>query len=313
MAACGGGGDDVDRVVAADAAQDTAARQQAQALGDVRRTTAARAAATSKTNACSLIHPFYWELGGAQARKASGSVDVGFTGTTKVAMASASKWLYSAYVMQTRALSPESVPYLNFTSGNIDFETCLPRQTVQQCADARSNGGLSPDAVGRFNYDGGHMQRHAVMIGLGSWDSAKLAADYNRVLGTHVSFFSPWIEAGAETTADDYAAFLRRIMTKGLKIEAALGSNQVCTDPATCPTAMYSPTAKPMNYSLGHWVEVDFDGAYSSAGGAGFYPWISADKSLYGIVSRQGTAGTGDASADCGRAIRNAWVSMSAA
>ena len=52
------------------------------------------------------------------------------------------------------------------------------------------------------------------------------------------------------------------------------------------------------------------DGAYSSAGAFGFYPWIDASRTWYGIVARAAVDdnGMGFASAQCGRLIRKAWV-----
>ena len=65
------------------------------------------------------------------------------------------------------------------------------------------------------------------------------------------------------------------------------------------------------HYSVGHWVEDDpvvGDGAYSSAGLFGFYPWIDASKTYYGIVGRVIPDGAMD-SVECGRIIRKAWLS----
>jgi hypothetical protein len=53
------------------------------------------------------------------------------------------------------------------------------------------------------------------------------------------------------------------------------------------------------------------DGAFSSPGAFGFYPWIEASKNYYGVISRQAGSGNGEqegyASAQCGRLIRHAW------
>ena len=52
-------------------------------------------------------------------------------------------------------------------------------------------------------------------------------------------------------------------------------------------------------------LETDSD----SPGAFGFYPWISGDKSLYGILAREDADSTaGFKSALCGRLIRQAWV-----
>ena len=95
----------------------------------------------------------------------------------------------------------------------------------------------------------------------------------------------------------------------------SLGTHRVCANPdaAGCD-AIASPISgtEDWGYSLGHWVEDDpvvGDGAYSSPGAFGFYPWISGDKSLYGILAREDADSTaGFKSALCGRLIRQAWV-----
>ncbi|MBK7549435.1 MAG: hypothetical protein IPI20_17215 [Rhodoferax sp.] len=63
---------------------------------------------------------------------------------------------------------------------------------------------------------------------------------------------------------------------------------------------------------MGHWVEDDRlvrrRPPMSSPGAFGFYPWIDASKTYYGVLARQGAAGTGVDSVNCGRLIRKAWV-----
>lgn len=107
-----------------------------------------------------------------------------------------------------------------------------------------------------------------------------------------------------------------------MKIRALLGTHAVCTNPVTCPTAIYTPVApnESWHYSLGHWVEDDpvvGDGAFSSAGAFGFYPWIEVGKRWWGIVVRESLDDLGDPdhnqhpgakSAHCGRQIWAAWM-----
>jgi hypothetical protein len=93
-----------------------------------------------------------------------------------------------------------------------------------------------------------------------------------------------------------------------------LGTHAVCTNPATCSTALYSPvpSVESWHYSLAHWVEDDpsvGDGSFSSAGAFGFYPWIDASKTYYGILARYSLApGAYIQSVYCGRTIRKAWM-----
>ena len=96
----------------------------------------------------------------------------------------------------------------------------------------------------------------------------------------------------------------------------ALGTHAVCTRHSTTCNATFSPIPEAWHYSIGHWVEDDpnshGDGAFSSPGMYGFYPWIDATKAFYGIISRENMTGSGlqqgYASAQCGRLIRRAWV-----
>ena len=96
----------------------------------------------------------------------------------------------------------------------------------------------------------------------------------------------------------------------------ALGTNAVCTSTKAPCSAAYTPLPEvAWRYSIAHWVEDDTstggDGAFSSPGAFGFYPWIAADKQTYGVISRQEPSGNavqnGYASARCGRLIREAW------
>jgi hypothetical protein len=98
-----------------------------------------------------------------------------------------------------------------------------------------------------------------------------------------------------------------------MHLAALLGSSKVCTNPATCPTALNTPVSNGLDwrYSIGHWVENDptrSDGAFSSAGAFGFYPWVGASKVWYGVVARVDAARGGIESADCGALIREAWI-----
>jgi hypothetical protein len=60
------------------------------------------------------------------------------------------------------------------------------------------------------------------------------------------------------------------------------------------------------------------DGAFSSPGAFGFYPWIDASKTTYGVLARHASVSlTADdpvatASVLCGRTIRKAWFAATA-
>jgi hypothetical protein len=290
------------------------------------RSAAAASTAQSSSNLCAPIRPFYWEIGDKSARLASGSVagssSTTYDATTLMSIASASKWLYAAYVVQKQAgvLSDSDVKFLNFRSGYTSFSTCLPGQTVSSCVAFASNGVHSDATDGFFAYGGGHMQKHAELIGLGALDNAGLAAEIRSQLGTDIalSYSQPQPAGGVVSTAGDYARFLRKLLDGSLRLGALLGTHAVCTNPATCPQALRTPVPsnESWHYSIGHWVEDDpvaGDNAVSSAGAFGFYPWIDAGRTYYGIIARRDdrdSAGNGDGydSAVCGRLVRKAWL-----
>ncbi|MCD0417907.1 hypothetical protein LOC51_11860 [Rubrivivax sp. JA1024] len=319
LAGCGGGGGGGETSSTPTLAQRTAA---AQAVAD-------------GAEDCRQIRPFYWEIGDAAGARASGSVSSGalsVTADTRLAVASASKWLYGAYFVQRQQglLSAEDVDFLTFRSGYTNFSFCGPDTTVGSCLErggrrGGSNGDYVEENDGFFVYSGAHMQVHAARNGLADLDADALAAEVRRVLGSEIvlGYSGPQPAGGVETTAADYARFLRRILDGTLSHgRAALGTHPVCVDPASCAQAKFtpSPAGEQWHYSIGHWVEDDptvGDGAFSSPGAFGFYPWIDASKTWYGVISRLAlldrdpdTTVAVD-SVQCGRRIRAAWLNPS--
>ena len=311
VAACGGGGD-------------SAPAPPGSGITDTQRAQAATSTAESSSNACAPIRPFYWEVGDANVAKVSGSVNTPggavYSANTAMAIASATKWLYSSYIAELRggALTASDIKYLNFRSGYTSFGFCLPGQTVDECVALGNNGVYTAATDGKFLYDGGHMEKHASLSGLGAMNNAALATELRSRLGSDValSFNQPQLAGGAATTAADYARLLRKLMSGQLRLGALLGTQAVCTNPLTCAQALGTPIPgnESWHYSLGHWVEDDpvvGDGAFSSPGAFGFYPWIDASKTLYGVLARQAPSGAGVDSVACGRLIRKAWVTGS--
>jgi len=288
------------------------------------------AAETAQHNAaCQTVKPFYWEIGNKSESLASGSVGgTHYTASTLMPIASSSKWIWGAYVVQARNghLSASDVASLTMTSGYTNFgaTSCIKllpakrdAQTVNECFNnANPKGGNNSDfnaaAVGKFFYNGGHFQKQAVDMGLGADSNEALQHDIQTQLGSDFVFTygSPQLAGGINTSPNNYAIFLRKILNRQLYLSDLLGTYAVCTNPATCPTALYTPvpSTNSWDYSLGHWVETDGDGAFSSAGAFGFYPWIDATKTYYGILARQGRPGSGADSAICGGLIRKAWM-----
>lgn len=320
LSACGGSGD-------------TAPAPEPPPFGGsdvVARILAATATAQSSSNACAAIRPFYWEVGNANIALASGSVNAPgntttYSADTVMPIASASKWLYGAYVAERRggALTAEDIEFLSFRSGYTSFAPigdCFAGDTVAACVARGDNDVQTAAHVGKFFYNGGHMQKHASLaapgMALGGMNSAALATELRRVLGNDInlSFSQPQPAGGVRTSAADYAVFLRKLLRRELQLGALLGAHKVCTNPATCADAVSTPIAGGLDwhYSLGHWVEDDAtrgDGAFSSAGAFGFYPWIEVGKLGYGIVARADMAGSGNESGECGALIRAAWES----
>ena len=291
------------------------------------RVAAATATAASTANACAAAQPFYWEIGDAAGKRGSASVASSsdptvYTAATSMNIASASKWLYSSYFVERQAgmLSDDDVRFLTFRSGYISFAICLPGQTVQQCVDFLANGTHSAATDGKFAYDGGHMEKHASINGLGPFGNDALAAEIRSRLGGDIglAYSQPQLAGGVVTTADDYARFLRKVLANQLKMRDALGAHAVCTNPLTCAAAVSTPIPPDLSwhYSIGHWVEDDpavGDGAFSSAGAFGFYPWIDAGKTIYGVLARHDTGGgAAEKSVRCGALIRKAWTTATA-
>jgi hypothetical protein len=322
LAACGGGdADDIGATTTTEVTQADDGHSSRLAstatLSDSQRIAAATATAQSSTNDCAAVRPFYWEIGSRDAMKAGGSVGAGVSARSRLPYASASKWLYAAYVAQRRqgALTSLDVEMLTLRSGYTTLKGCEPTQSVDACLASGSNGQYSAVTDGRFYYNGGHMQKHASLLGLGAKDNAGLASAMAAQLGSDISlgYSQPQLAGGGVGTAQTYARFLRKLLGGQLRLGGMLGSVSVCTNPASCGSdqALYAPVPpqESWRYSLGHWVESDplvGDGAFSSPGAFGFYPWIDGGRTHYGILARAAPNGA-RGSALCGRQIRKAW------
>ena len=125
-----------------------------------------------------------------------------------------------------------------------------------------------------------------------------------------IQWTQPLMAGGIYTTADCYAAFLRKILNGTLNIAALLGTHQVPASALLGASNSPAPVDEPWHYSIGHWVEPD--GTYSSGGSLGFYPWIDVNRRTYGIVARNSLTGSdtgtiGIESVRTGQSIRAAW------
>jgi hypothetical protein len=296
---------------------------------------ARRAAATDPLCATSALGDFYWEIGGAATRTplvshAEGGATV--TADTRFNIASASKFVFGAYVLQKKGIDAvradsSLMAGLRFLSGytGLNETACAGTTTIGACFGAGMGGRTQapdPDTVGKFDYDGGHDQKlAAVDLGLASATAAQLDAEYRTELGLDPDFnmapLDPLLAGGMMASASSYARFLQRIMTGQLVLGAHLGEDAVCTLPSACPGQVaYSPIValgEPWTYSYNHWVESEHGkgtvDAYSSPGKWGFYPWITPDRKYYGIVARHDLHPDAyAASVKCGRQIRKAFL-----
>jgi hypothetical protein len=312
-------------------------------------TSAAAAATTAQSNAeCTVIQPFYWEIGDASSALASGSPTPPggsvVTATSRFSIASASKWIYGIYVVQKRGgaanLTASDIQFLTFQSGytymgsdtsgatctapgsgadSIDYCLTLPSTTTP----GKFMDSQDPATVGVFDYDGGHEENHAGQFQpeINALDTSQLGATIAAGLGISgitLRYDQPLLAGGIYASAADYTPILRAIVSGQLSMLEALGTNAVCawSTGTGCDAASSPINSQHWHYSIAHWVEDDptaGDGAFSSPGAFGFYPWIEANRHYYGVISRyvpaSGVVQNGLQSALCGHEIRAAWES----
>jgi hypothetical protein len=295
-------------------AADLAARQQA----------AAQAAQHAKT--CTDIGDFYWEIGDAGGKLASGSVGSKYTSTTSMRIDSASKFVFGSYVLEKlggKEPDEHQVHLLDMTGGYAhvknDIMVCsVFARTVATCAEEDHAAEPHTGDIGIFAYGNQGDEELAVELGLGDKTKEMMAEEYKKYLGDDLdfSFRTLLFAGGLKSTPDNYARFLRKILSGKLRMKDHLGTHAVCASKFDCPdTVAVTPSPYFWHYSLNHWVEdgKKDDGAFSSPGLEGFYPWISADKTTYGIVARQVFGRKSWAtSAWCGMSIRRAWMTGTA-
>lgn len=268
---------------------------------------------------------------------------------TPFSIASGSKMAYDAYVAALRGgiahYTSADINALNFTDGYANMgnstgggtaATC-PRATVptiNQCLTLSSaqgpfNATYAP-AIGVFYYDAGHMENHASNhTSLGNVNYLSLFATMQATMGTTSGFVysQPTPAEGLYGSANDYTVILRAWLSGAIPNDM-FGTNTVCTlpggnyslqtvggvfpGPSNC-NALSSPFPETWQYSPAAWVETSpassGDGAFSSPGAFGFYPWIDSTKTYYGVLSRQTAVPPGGyPSAKCGRLIRHAFM-----
>jgi hypothetical protein len=284
---------------------------------------------------CQGIAPFYWEIGNAQGVAASEALPgaqgaTPFSALAVLPLASGSKWLYAAYVVEQREgkLSAADIAQLNFTSGYTSGQVrCEANQSAGACLRSGTHHQHNADHVGKFFYGSGHMQHHVVeQMQLGTADNQLLTRAMRSVLGREGHFLQPLPAGGIATTPTAYGQFLQRLLRGELALGRMLGQHKVCASPSHCPQSAVLtafPPAERVSYALGHWVEdgAGLDGAFSSPGLFGFYPWIDAAQTSYGLIARASLQGMRAANVDqrpyaqsmyCARAMRKALASGNA-
>jgi len=318
-------------------------------VGPPTATSASAAATTAQSNAqCTVIQPFYWEIGDANTALASGSPTpsggTAVTASTRFSIASASKWIYGMYVVQKRgaaaSLTANDIQFLTFQSGytylgsdtsgatctapgsgadSINYCLTLPSPTTP----GKFMNSQNSATVGIFDYDGGHEENHAGQFQpeINALDTTQLGSAIVAGLGVSnvtLRYTQPLLAGGIYASAADYTPLLRGVLGGQLAMLGALGTNAVCAwSTGTGCNAAFSPiNSQHWHYSIAHWVEDDpthGDGAFSSPGAFGFYPWIESNKRYYGVISRytpaNGVIQNGLQSALCGHEIRAAWES----
>jgi hypothetical protein len=274
---------------------------------------------------CREVQPFYWEIGTAQGPAGGGqSGGNKYDRKTSIRLASGSKWIFSAVVLEYRMgrLTPDDFLALQMKTGFTNFEgrdlLCKRLETVSMCMNRLPHNQLNQNRVGVFSYGPGNFQHWSDKNGLGQLRLPGLNLAYQKFLGRDfgMAFWLPEPAMGLQGSVASYASFLMNVLSGRLQLSKFLGRFPVCTQRQSCPSeAVSSPVPYAWHYSLGHWIEDDprnpyDDKALSSPGAFGFYPWISADRRFYGIVAREDWSK--DAymkSVSCGQRMRKAFLS----
>lgn len=208
-----------------------------------------RAAASDPACSRSRLGDFYWEIGDATRVLASGAQGGDVNAQTVFPIASASKFIFGAYVLQKKggeAVRSDASLHdgLRFTSGYTDFRQlrCFGQRTVGGCFSAgfRGNARANPKSAGHFYYQGGHDQKlAAVDMGMADMDAQafmrEVAATLHLDPALKMAERAVMPAGGMQGNAAAYASFLRGVLRGDLVIGAHLGEDAVCAQPSACP------------------------------------------------------------------------------
>ena len=204
---------------------------------------------------------------------------------------------------------------------------------------------INPATQGLFWYTHGHMENHSNLytpLGGASGPNSGLILNRlgNSVINTiftstiflsstaTVKYTEPLISGGGYMAPQDYRQILQNIINGKLNMVNYLytpltvtygkgsGFNAIGSTSTGGPFGGAVPNQSPIlenwYYSFGHWVESDpltnGDGACSSPGAFGFYPWIEPSLTYYGMLDVDATGGSGLTSYRAGRLLRRAWM-----
>lgn len=292
----------------------------------------AAAKKTSSGPVCSDTGSFYWEIGDTEKILGSGSVTQRLNmapanpgAEVRLAAGEASSWLMSAYLIEKifrkqTSLTDNQILALTMRSGFRSgmSQSCKATAKVRSCFGNLGGQDRNPPPYG-FHFGPGHMQKLGMNLDMGDMTAEDIRYDmldafagtrsYNVYMGT------TRLLDGLQITAAGYARFLRDTLAGKNKMSGLLGQHAVCAyQNDNCAGTTYSPAPndKTWQFSLGHWVETDTtrgNGAFSAFSTDGYYVWIAADKSHYGIVAPViKNSKVGAAAIDCGRALRTAYL-----
>ena len=105
---------------------------------------------------CRSLGDFYWEVGDARGVLGSGQIGSDYNADTPLKIASASKWVFGAYVLEkigrNQQPTDEQLALLEMRSGYTHFNPlrCLRAKTVDSCMASRGNNERVAGDVGRF-------------------------------------------------------------------------------------------------------------------------------------------------------------------
>ena len=187
--------------------------------------------------------------------------------------------------------------------GIANFETC-----VTNIGNFNAGNGITPGQ--QFFYSNAHLQVAGLMAikarGVATWQD--LFTEFKTQTGLFAtaaydlpSASNPRLAGGMHWTGEEYFAFLRALKNGALLNAASM--SQLLTDHTAAASIAYSPTiaglGEDWHYGFGLWHECQsstFNCAagtrISSPGAYGAYPFWDKSKGYFGILARQGLAGT---------------------